>query len=330
MSAIQSERQSSRAGERRALPRVLAIFIGLVALAQGADGGWLIAVGGSPYYLIAAVPMFAGAVFLWQGSEWTRLAFHVVLFGTLIWAWWETDGAAWGMLARVGFILMIWLLVLWATRVSGRPPLARTTPRPAVSGIGVLALLGLMAGHWFTQQTPAATPTSPATPAEQDWPFYGRTQSATRFSPLTQITPANVGKLKVAWIYRTGDLPRVSDKDIEFTFEATPLKIGDTVYLCTTRDILIALDAETGKPRWRFDPQVHDEKTFMKACRGVAYFKADKPIDDCPERILAGTLDGRMVAVDAHTGAPCQSFGSNGQISVLNGFGSVKPGASPS
>jgi membrane-bound PQQ-dependent dehydrogenase (glucose/quinate/shikimate family) len=316
---------TSRAG--KACTRALALLIGFIAIAQGAGGAWLIALGGSPYYLTAAVPMLAGAVFLWRTSTRTRLIFHALLLGTVAWAWWETDGAFWGMLARIGFILVIWLMAMWATGVLGFPSFARRVPpRTAASIAAVLVVAGFVAGHLTAQGTSAPSPMTPTTASEQDWPEYGRTQSATRFSPLTQITPANVDKLELAWTYRTGDLLRPSDKWHAVTFEATPLKISDALYLCTPHDLLIALDAETGKQRWRFDPKVHSEKTFWNACRGVAYFKADKPVHDCPERILAGTTDGRMLAVDAHTGAPCQSFGSNGEISILDGFGPVPPG----
>ncbi|TAK98594.1 MAG: membrane-bound PQQ-dependent dehydrogenase, glucose/quinate/shikimate family [Rhodospirillaceae bacterium] len=300
------------------------MLIGLLALAQGAGGVWLISFGGSVYYLIAAVLMLIGAAFLWQGRQRTRLVFHLLLLGTLAWAFWETQGEAWGLLARLGFVAGMWLFVLMATRGPGRGIPVRVVA--CLAGLVGLAGSGLLVDHLIAQENPAAAPTAPMTATEQDWPVYGRTQSATRFSPLTQITPANVGKLEVAWTYRTGDMPRAGDHGHEFTFEATPLKIGDTLYLCSPHNIVIALDAETGKERWRFDPKVQDAAAYMRACRGVAYVKADKPVEDCPERILAGTIDGRMIAVDAHTGAPCKSFGTNGQISILRGLEYPLPG----
>jgi len=106
----------------RLLPRLLAVLIVLWSLAQMGGGAMLISLKGSPYYLIAGVLMAAGAVCLWLAHRWTRPIFHALLLGTVIWAFWETGGNGWGMLARVGFFLVVWLLVLWATRVPGPCP----------------------------------------------------------------------------------------------------------------------------------------------------------------------------------------------------------------
>src|SRR5690606_18837011 len=84
-----------------------------------------------------------------------------------------------------------------------------------------------------------------------------------------QITLDNVGRLQRAWEFRTGDLP-----ERRWGAETTPLKVGDSLYLCTARNQLIALDARTGKQRWRFDPKVADESIpYTAACRGVAYYE---------------------------------------------------------
>ena len=73
-------------------------------------------------------------------------------------------------------------------------------------------------------------------------------------------------------------------------FEATPIKVGDLLYFCTPHDIVVALDADTGKERWRYDPKTNDNGVAMLVCRGVAYFKAQEPVADCPTRILVGTI----------------------------------------
>jgi quinoprotein glucose dehydrogenase len=72
--------------------------------------------------------------------------------------------------------------------------------------------------------------------------------------------PANVSKLKVAWTYRTGDFKGPGDPG-ETTNEVTPIKIGDTVYLCTPHANVVALDAETGRQKWKFDPKKPCSKT---------------------------------------------------------------------
>src|SRR5690606_6119626 len=205
--------------------------------------------------------------------------------------------------------------------------------------------------------------------------------AAGRYSPLAQISRDNVGKLERAWTYRTGDLP-----DKRWGAETTPLKIGGVLYLCSARNVLIALDAANGKERWRFDPKVPVEAIpYTAAFRGVTYFDAriavstplpphgamaadatatanadpetatqaaaeptatapPVPTDavpvasapatrtalaadaPCATRIIEGTLDARLVAVDARTGQPCADFGDNGQVDITVGMGKTSPG----
>ncbi len=87
---------------------------------------------------------------------------------------------------------------------------------------------------------------------EGDWHQYGRTPYGQRYSPLAQITPENVSSLKVAWQYQTGDVKRPDDVG-ETTYQVTPLKVRDTLYLCTPHNWAIALDAATGKEKWKYD-----------------------------------------------------------------------------
>jgi quinoprotein glucose dehydrogenase len=94
-------------------------------------------------------------------------------------------------------------------------------------------------------------------------------------------------------------------------------------------NVLIALDPATGKQRWRFDPKVADEWIpYTAACRGVAYHATAGAAPDslCAARIIEGTLDARLIAVDARTGRPCPDFGNNGQVDIKRGLGPVYPG----
>jgi quinoprotein glucose dehydrogenase len=161
-----------------------------------------------------------------------------------------------------------------------------------------------------------------------DWPAYGGDLQGRRFSPATGITPANVGALGVAWTYRTGERPD-PDKPKRYRFEATPLKIGDTLYFCTPHNRIVALDAETGRERWVHDPKVDPKAGAFRSCRGVSYWAApkDAPPQACSRRILAPTLDARLIAMDADTGRPCQDFGQNGQIDLRAGMGKIPPNA---
>ena len=118
--------------------------------------------------------------------------------------------------------------------------------------------------------------------------------------------------------YRTG---------VGGAFKATPLQVGDTLYVCLAGNIITALDVDTGEQRWRFDPKLKDSKVgFTTTCRGVTYYKAPAAAAECSERILTATTDARLIAVDAKTGKRCTDFGDNGEVSLLTGMGDVKPG----
>ncbi|WP_245198487.1 pyrroloquinoline quinone-dependent dehydrogenase [Jiella mangrovi] len=182
-----------------------------------------------------------------------------------------------------------------------------------------------------TEDQPGALAASE--PAEQpqvgsDWPFWGGGPMATRFSPLDQITPDNVDGLEKIWTYRTGDMPSGKTEG-KYSPEGTPLKVGDALYICSAMNILSSVDAKTGEERWRYDPKVAPEAIpYGASCRGVAYYKTPDAPDDqaCATRIIEGTLDARLVAVDAKTGEPCADFGDNGSVDLWAGIGEKVPG----
>jgi membrane-bound PQQ-dependent dehydrogenase (glucose/quinate/shikimate family) len=166
-----------------------------------------------------------------------------------------------------------------------------------------------------------AFPAGAATVANNDasdWQHWGGSAAGRRFAAFDQINTRNVADLDVAWTYRTG---------VGGAFKATPLQIGDTLYVCLAGNIIAALNSATGEERWRFDPQLKDSKVgFTTTCRGVTYYRGPAVTPDCAERILTATTDARLIAVDAKTGQRCNGFGTQGEVSLLNGMGEVKPG----
>ena len=161
-----------------------------------------------------------------------------------------------------------------------------------------------------------------------DWPFWGGDAQATRYSPLDQITRDNVDQLERAFIYRTGDMPTGSAEG-KYAAETTPLKIGDQLVMCSAKNILIAIDAATGEENWRYDPQVsNDAIPYSASCRGVSAYTAPGLPDDaqCKTRVIEGTLDARLIAVDLRTGQPCADFGENGQVDLWQNIGEKVPG----
>lgn len=159
-----------------------------------------------------------------------------------------------------------------------------------------------------------------------DWPFYGGDDKAQRFSPLDQITAQNVGRLERAFVYHTRDLPGPGAR---YSPETTPLKVGNDLLMCSAKNILISIDAASGKENWRHDPGVPDQAIpHAAACRGVAVYTAPQLAQtaQCRSRVVEATLDARLVAVDLHTGEPCADFGQNGQVDLWEGIGKKVPG----
>ncbi|WP_150293122.1 membrane-bound PQQ-dependent dehydrogenase, glucose/quinate/shikimate family [Sphingobium estronivorans] len=311
----------------------LGILLILVGVLLTAGGGWLAALGGSLYYLPTGLACLLSGVFICRGNRLGLWLYLIVLTATLVWALAEVGLQFWLLLPRLGgpVVLGLYMLTPWVRhafgpeRASREPPATRSRSRAPVAVAVALLIVGIAALtlHWQGGTAQSAGPLTPQ--AATNWSDYAGSKAGQRFSPASQITPANVSGLKVAWTYRTGDLPK--DPRQPQMFEATPLQIGDTLYLCTGHNIVIALDADTGKERWRHDPKTAANGVYTLACRGVAYHQAPDPaIKACHSRILVGTIDGRMLALDAQTGQRCQDFGRNGEISLHVGLGAVKPG----
>ncbi|HMH53583.1 MAG TPA: pyrroloquinoline quinone-dependent dehydrogenase [Candidatus Acidoferrum sp.] len=156
-----------------------------------------------------------------------------------------------------------------------------------------------------------------------DWPTYGNDPGGTRHSPLAQIDRSNVDRLRVAWTYRTGELADGAWASGRIAFEATPILVDGTLYLSTPFGRVIALDPETGAERWAFDPKVDRSSLFVViTSRGVSSWldPGAAPGLACRRRIFVGTLDARLIALDAATGSPCQDFGRGGEVSLAEGI----------
>ena len=160
------------------------------------------------------------------------------------------------------------------------------------------------------------------------WPEYGGDAGGTRHSPLDQITRENVHALEIAWVYHTGDVVDGSETLLPGSFQATPILRDGTLFLCTPRNRVLALDAGTGERRWAFDPEVDTSGIYVLACRGVSYWNDPQAAagDACAARIFTGTVDGRLFSLDAASGVPCPGFGAGGALDLSAGVGDVAPG----
>jgi quinoprotein glucose dehydrogenase len=343
----------------RLLPNLLGILLLLMGLALLAGGIKLSMLGGSLYYLLAGLGLIVTGILLLAGRSAALGLYGVVLFASSVWALWEVGLDWWQLVPRLSlfFVLGVVLLLPWFRR-----PLLRNGPAPlgtAVLSVAVILAGGSAIGSQFThpgeisgelgRDTSDLASTAPAMP-EGDWQAYGRTEFGDRYSPLKQITPANAGQLQEAWRIRTGDMPTAKDP-VEITNQNTPLKVNGMLYACTAHSKVLALDPDTGKEIWRFDPQIQgpngdDFRGWAHmTCRGVSYYdeanftKADAistpaTLSDagkaiaasCPRRLFLPTADARLIAINADTGKVCEDFGNKGAVDLKAGIGPFTPG----
>jgi quinoprotein glucose dehydrogenase len=163
-----------------------------------------------------------------------------------------------------------------------------------------------------------------------EWGAYGGDAGGTRYSPLTQIDRENVRHLGVAWTYRTGDVSDGTRTQRKTSFQATPIMVDGTLYLSTPFGRVIALDPETGRERWTFDPKLDLWVPYGDdlISRGVStWVDVAAPAGArCRRRILLVTNDARLIALDAATGTPCGGFGRDGQVDLGRDVGFAYPG----
>ena len=300
-------------------------LLGIVLVIGGVQ---LAALGGSWYYLLAGLALVASGILIGTRKA-LGVWLYVGLFAlTLIWSAFEAGGNFWAWVPR--FICPLILLMISLALL----PLLRPTDFGwKKAGISMAAVLvASLVGGALLYNSSSAIHASPMPQASgqvadrTDWESYGGVESQ-RYSTLTQINADDVDKLERVWLSHTGDLPE-DMKDNSYGAETTPLKVGNRLYLCSATNIMMALDPETGKQIWRYDPGV-DKKwiPYTAACRGVTYYETpNATAAECHTRIIEGTLDGRLVAVDAETGRPCQDFGQNGSASIKTGMGDIVPG----
>jgi quinoprotein glucose dehydrogenase len=162
------------------------------------------------------------------------------------------------------------------------------------------------------------------------WHGFGGGHDGLRYSPLTQIDASNVEDLEVAWTHTDDNVPDLGP-NVFATFQGSPTIVGDTLYYCTSFGKVFALDAETGVERWEFDSGLKREniKGPPLRCRGLGHWlDATAPEGErCSERILFGTRDSELIAIDTKSGEPCADFGNEGRVSLSEGMGDAEPWA---
>ncbi|PCK78534.1 glucose/quinate/shikimate family membrane-bound PQQ-dependent dehydrogenase [Rhizobium sophoriradicis] len=316
-----------------AITSILFIIIGL---ALGGGGFWLVTLGGSLFYLFAGLMFLITAGLLLMRKAVALWVYAVLVVAALAWAVWEVGFDWWQLGPRGGMIILLglWLLTPWIRRPLGfRSPTGITYGAnpwplavPVVLAIAVALYSMTTDPHDLAGDLPrdevVASPAFGGSVPDGEWHQYGRTPFGQRYSPLDQITAENVSTLKEAWRYQTGDVKRPEDIS-ETTYQVTPLKVKDTLYLCTPHNWAVALDAKTGKEKWKYDSNSGmNPNRQHQTCRGVTYY-ADPEVaagQPCAERVYLPTSDARLIALDAADGKVCTSFADQGVLHLETGM----------
>ncbi|MDP9045112.1 MAG: membrane-bound PQQ-dependent dehydrogenase, glucose/quinate/shikimate family [Pseudomonadota bacterium] len=339
---------------------VTACLLGLAGLVLACGGAWLAVLGGSMFYLPLGLGLLLCTILLLRRDPRALHVFAALLVVTLGWAVWESGFDFWALVPRLAFLAVVglWMVLPWVVAgLAGRSDALERTRRNGRIVLALVVALATGVAAWSTRSDPydlaGEFPTAGSAPITEDavagstasdWTAYGGTLSGQRRSTLADVTPENVSKLAVAWIFHTGDKKGAQDPN-ETTFEVTPIKVADTLYLCTPHNQVIALDAISGAVRWRFDPQIKiDRSSEHLTCRGVAYHDdaaagarlASAPASAppapvvasaCAQRIVTSTMDARLMAIDAKTGQVCEGFGEHGVVSLWAGMPHFKAGS---
>ncbi|QLC26899.1 PQQ-binding-like beta-propeller repeat protein [Parasphingopyxis algicola] len=306
------------------------VLLLLIGLLLAVPGGFLVYLGGSPYYVLAGLATIAVAVLMMRRMPLAMAVYGGILALTIIWSLFEARLDFLALLPRIAawLVLGLWFLTPWYRQslvrgeADGETGSETAQPNrwliggPSLAAV-VLLLVASLQGY-VRNGTGTVRSEDPAQLAT-DWRHYGNTPGGTRFAAIEQINTDTVGNLREIWRYRTG---------VEEDFKATPLAIGDRLYLCAARNVMIALDAETGEELWRHTPDITppDDHQYAITCRGVSYHEAPDGYEgQCPTRIVTATVDASLIAVDAETGAPCEDFGVNGIVDLREGMGEHLP-----
>nr|WP_276534330.1 pyrroloquinoline quinone-dependent dehydrogenase [Enterobacter hormaechei] len=166
----------------------------------------------------------------------------------------------------------------------------------------------------------ASQPATPLVPGTPTWDSFHGQLNAQKYSPLTQITADNVGKLTKVWEFHTGDVSDGKGDTPATVWSATPIFANDTLYIGTPFDRLIALEPGTGKEKWHYDTKSSRKALTQPVLknRGVSYWQAKNPVsgEACQKMVYMGTVDGKLFALDADSGKPCSGFANNGVLDL--------------
>lgn len=313
---------------------IILIIIGLPLLILGA---YLSYYGGSWYYVLSGIVLIISGALIFKDKLAGAGLYGLFFILTIVWTVYETGDRFWGWVPRLALFAVLAFFLTLLLPAIGRG----LSKKISYALTGVISLCFLIAlvlafiphnqyssGQPLSDQPLTSTNTNDPTQADSDWKYYGRDANATRYSPLKQINTDNVSRLERAWVYHTGDLPPEGKKDL-WAAEHTPIKVGNGLYVCSATNNISRIDPATGKETWKFDAHTaYQSIPYTAACRGLTYYESKTiPLGQtCHSRIVLGTLDMRLIALDTETGKPCENFGKNGATDLSTGLGPTVPG----
>ena len=327
--------------------RLFGLILLLTALFFIIEGGKLLSLGGSGYFLISGIVLLVSSIQLFRVRASGAVLYLMFALGTLVWAVMEVGIVFWPLISRLMFpagLAIVALLLLPSLR---QPQATRSVTVVSyflalVTTVGfVAAFAGMFQPHdpvAFQGQPKPIVPVSKQAPLT-NWDNYGNTPGGSRFVAADQITRENIQHLKPVWTFHTGDIPLSPDGN-GAEDQQTPLQVGDKIFLCTPHNNVIAVDADSGKALWK--AEINAKSSVWMRCRGLAYFDATKSLPqadlpgssqplaidsgnvaNCPRRILMNTIDGRLIALNADNGQFCEGFGDHGTVNLLTGMGNA-------
>ena len=308
-------------------PFLLVLVLALVGFALVYGGMELLLLGGSLYYLCSGLAILLVAWMSWNRNPAAVVSYLVLLISTVIWSIYEVGYDVWALIPRIvapTFFAGLFLLPVYRRKLKVNRLIYLMTITVMFVAMALLAF-----SYSITRYTPQSINFTKENLSRHEeglihnWSSLGGTDTGSKHIDAAQIHRGNLSELELAWTYKISQ-----EVDSEVTLgSVTPLSINGRLYFCASNNLLITLDAETGEEIWRYDPHTDLEHVPYKTCRGVAYHTSkERKNMACRSRILAGTLDNRLLAVDAQTGAVCDDFGRDGFVDLNAGLGNILPG----
>ncbi|MDF7674789.1 membrane-bound PQQ-dependent dehydrogenase, glucose/quinate/shikimate family [Acetobacteraceae bacterium ESL0709] len=316
----------------------IGFLITLLGISLITGGLYIISHGDTWAYFVLGLLLTGAGIGVILRRDWSLWLSLTVFIVSVLWAFMEGGNNFWQIFPRINVFLVIALVVTlispWLLKRNGNPVLSNRNAG------GVAAILAVIFGGSLyevfqphaeitaTGEEPKILEAQAGEELGKDWPAWGHSLNGDKYAPFTQINRQNINKLKVAWTYRTGELAIDGGE-----YQVNPIKVDDTLYMCTPLNKVIALDPVSGKEKWRYDPHIKitESNKSWKRCRGVSYVdltqlssrintEQGSNVTTCRKRIVSTTNDGRLFELNAENGQLCTDFGENGFIDLKEGL----------